>query len=420
MEKLMKIMAPLVFSLQMFNNTNVTGDSGLSVENKTYYDKELLINAKPVLVHNQFGQKRPIPKKGGKTIEFRKFDPLPKALTALTEGVTPNGLKVAVTAITATVAQYGAYVEHSDVLDLTAIDPVISETNKLLGQQAGETLDTITREIINGGTSVLLGNAQKSARMVLVSDDATWANNDYFNCESIRQIRLALNNTKAPKIGGKYVIIIHPDAEYTLKRDAEWQEAVKYMSNEKIFKGEIGEYDGCRIVVTTEAKIFNGADLTAASRNLTMASLATKTFTVQEAISTGEATALVGRKLIIKGYPYTVASAASGAAGAATVTVNETVSGSPTAGEKLYPGEGAAKGRPAFSALGIGDNAYGTIDIEGGALQMIVKQLGSAGTADPLNQRGSQGWKAIHTAKILSELFMVRLEHTSPFVRTAN
>ena len=61
-------------------NTNVTTDSGLSVEMKTYYDDRLIDLAQPLLIHDQFGQKRPIPKNGGKTIEFRKYAPLAKAL----------------------------------------------------------------------------------------------------------------------------------------------------------------------------------------------------------------------------------------------------------------------------------------------------------------------------------------------------
>ena len=89
---------------------NATTTSTLSPEMKTFYDKDLIRNAKPILVHNQFGQKRNIPKNGGKTIEFRKFSPLPKALTPLTEGVTPDGQALTVTNLTAQVSQYGDYV----------------------------------------------------------------------------------------------------------------------------------------------------------------------------------------------------------------------------------------------------------------------------------------------------------------------
>ena len=82
----------LMLNLQLFANTvQTTLLSGLSAEMKTYYDMNLINEASANLVHDQFGQKRPIPKGGGKTIEFRKFSPLAKATTALTEGVTPDG-----------------------------------------------------------------------------------------------------------------------------------------------------------------------------------------------------------------------------------------------------------------------------------------------------------------------------------------
>ena len=49
---------------------------------------ELLENAKPQLVHNQFAATKPLPAGGGKTVEWRKFGSFDKALTPLTEGVT--------------------------------------------------------------------------------------------------------------------------------------------------------------------------------------------------------------------------------------------------------------------------------------------------------------------------------------------
>ena len=154
-------MKDLIFNLinidlQLFAepNTNVTTDSGLSVENKTHYDMTLIDEASPNLIHDQFGQKRPIPKNGGKKIEFRKYASLPKALTPLTEGVTPDGKKLSVSAIEAEVNQYGDYVCLSDVLDMTAIDNNALEATKAIGKQAGLTLDTITRNVLQSGTNV--------------------------------------------------------------------------------------------------------------------------------------------------------------------------------------------------------------------------------------------------------------------------
>ena len=116
-------------------NTNTTVASGsmgagevngnLSPEMKTFYDMTLLDEAAPQLVYTQFGQKRPIPKNGGKTIEFRKFSALPKATTPIQEGITPDGGNLTVTKIEATVEQYGYYIVQSDVLELTSLDNTI-------------------------------------------------------------------------------------------------------------------------------------------------------------------------------------------------------------------------------------------------------------------------------------------------------
>ena len=106
---------------------NNSGASALTAEMKTFYDMTLIDEATANLVHDQFGQKRPIPKNGGKTIEFRKFAPLAKATTPLTEGVTPDGKSLSVSTITATVKQYGDFVTQTDVLELTSLDNTILE-----------------------------------------------------------------------------------------------------------------------------------------------------------------------------------------------------------------------------------------------------------------------------------------------------
>ena len=151
--------------LQVFaTETQTTNLAALSDEMKTYYEKRLIDNAEPNLVHDQFGDKYPIPEGSGKTIEFRRYSPLPKALTAITEGVTPDGQSLRVTVVEATVAQYGGYVEMTDLLLLSAVDNNLCMATKLLGAQAGRTLDTISREVLAGGTNVQYGEDAVSAR----------------------------------------------------------------------------------------------------------------------------------------------------------------------------------------------------------------------------------------------------------------
>ena len=313
-----------LINLQLFANTvQTTLLDGLSAEMKTFYDMTLIDEAQSNLVHDQFGQKRPIPKNGGKTIEFRKFAPLAKALTPITEGVTPDGKSLEVSTITAEVAQYGDYITQSDVLELTSLDNTILEATKLLGRQAGVTLDTVVRDILHETTNVTY--CAKADGTAVTSREAL-DNTCQLTVKEVQKVVAKLRAQNAPTIGGKYVAIIHPYVAYDLMRDPEWIDAHKYCKPENLYEGEIGEIAGVRFVQTTEAKIYAGG---------------------------------------------------------------------------------------VFGSLFMGEGAYGVTEITGGGLQTIVKQKGSAGTADPLDQRSSVGWKAIKTAELLIPQYIVRVESKS-------
>src|SRR3990167_8093057 len=92
-----------------------------------YYDRLLLERAMPVLVYDLFGQLRPLPTKTGLIIKFRRYEALSTATTPLSEGIPPSSTDPTKTDITATIKTYGAYIEGSDDLELTAPDPVLTE-----------------------------------------------------------------------------------------------------------------------------------------------------------------------------------------------------------------------------------------------------------------------------------------------------
>ena len=287
-----------------------------------YYDRQLLTHAKPVLVHNQFGQKRPIPANSGRKINFRKFSKLPKATTPLTEGVTPTGFALEKTEIEATVNQYGAYVPYTDRMKLEDIDPDMAEVNRLLGMNSGETLDYITAQVLAGGTNVMY--AQGGTGRATLS-----AESNALTLKDIKKAAAILKKNCAQKVDGKsYVAIVHPFVASDLMDDDKWVHA-KVHDNKDLYAGEVGTIYGVRVVESSEATIFEGA---------------------------------------------------------------------------------GANGADVYVTLVIGADAYGVTEITGGGLKSIIKQLGSGGAADPLDQRGSQGWKAIHTAVILNDLNMVRIE----------
>ena len=245
-------------NLQMFaENTQTT--AGLSAEMKTYYGMELLENAKPQLVHNQFAATKGLPAGGGKTVEWRKFGAFDKALKPLTEGVTPDGSGISVSYITKELAQYGDYTTVSDMLDLTAIDDVVLEITDRHGSNMGLTLDTVTRNEIQQGKQVIYApkigsdgtKTDVTSRMTLDKDCR-------MTSELVAKAATQLKKMNAPTFDGKYVCIIHPSVAFDLRQDEAWIAAHQYAGATELFSGEIGELHGVRFIETTEAKIFNG------------------------------------------------------------------------------------------------------------------------------------------------------------------
>ena len=241
---------------------NSTASENLSAEMKTFYDKTLITLASPYLVHDQFGQKRDIPKNGGKIIEFRKFSSLPKALTPLTEGVTLTGNKLNVSAVSATVEQYGDYIEQTDMLELTAVDNTIVEATKQLASQAGLTMDTIVRNEIVGGTNVLYCPKVADGTETEVTSRSEIDNTSLLRVKDVFKAAAELKAMNAPKIDGYYVGIIHPYVAYDLMQEAgnQWMEVQKYATPENMLNGEIGCLGGVRFVESTEAKIWKEGD----------------------------------------------------------------------------------------------------------------------------------------------------------------
>lgn len=244
----------LLLRLQLFAepNTQTTGSDGMSVEMKTYYSDYLIDIAGPELVHDQFADTYDIPKNGGKTIEFRKYDNLKPALTPLTEGVTPNGNKLNVTKIIATVDQYGDYITLSDMLITTAIDNNVIQATKKLGSQAGLTLDCITRDVLCGGTAVFYMNGKTSRAQLTKADKLD--RNIFF------KVAAYLKKMHAPRIDGNYVAIIHPSCSADIMMSEGWIDITKYKNPEQIYEGEIGKIAGIRFVESSNAKVWKGTE----------------------------------------------------------------------------------------------------------------------------------------------------------------
>lgn len=311
--------------------------SAISEEFKQYYDRTLLEAARPELLHNQFGQSRPIPARYATSIEFRKYALLAAATVALTEGTPPSGSNADVTNVTASISQYGDFVRGSDVVETQAFDDHMNELAGVQGQQMGNTLDILTRNILVAGTTVQFGDAKGSRGQI--------GSTNYLDAVEIAKVVRTLSRLDAPKWpGALYRAIIHPDTKYDLQQDSTlqnfWRDAGQrgVEADNPLFSANLGRIFGVEFFETSNARVFLSLGLS---------------------------------------------------------------------------------GADIYATLVFGRNAYGVVELEELSAETIYHPKGSAGTADPLNQTWTNGWKASHTAVILDQNFLVRIEHTSAYKNAA-
>lgn len=235
------------------NPINVTTQSSLSPTMKTFYDTTLLENAREQMVFTQFGKKQAM--KGNK-VEWRKFNTFAKAMTPLTEGVIPTGQTFGMTNIEGTITQHGDFTAVSDRLELESYDDVIFGATEEMGAAEGETYDTLTRNVLVAGNSVLYapnGNTEIDSRASVTADCK-------LTPDVVNRAATWLKKNKAPKIDGYYVALIHPSVAYDLRNSDEWKEYHKYSNVAPIYKGEIGDLHGVRFIETNEAKVWKDGD----------------------------------------------------------------------------------------------------------------------------------------------------------------
>lgn len=244
---------------------DLLGVAGMSVGMKQYYSKLLLERALPNFVHNQWGLKTGIPRNGGRSIEWRRYDRPSAATTALTEGTPPSETQLTIANVQATVNQYGAFTRHSEVLELQNFDPWISTETEMYGEHMADSLDILTRNVITAGTTVQYASTAASRGAVGGSTSFR------MSYAEIREAVATLRNQNAkPIVDNKLIGIIHPHTEAEMFADSDiitsFQQAYPRGPENPLAKGEIGDFYGVRWVVTSNARVFasqgaSGADV---------------------------------------------------------------------------------------------------------------------------------------------------------------
>ena len=376
-----------------------------------YYDRKLLENAKTQFVFQKYGQMRPIPARNGKRVEFRKWDLFDPnlAIKGLTEGVTPDSQDMSQTQIEAGVRQYGAYVEVSDLLDLTNFDDNISDSVELLGEQLGTVLEWVTRDELSAGTNVQYAGGSASRLLLTPASVLTLA--------EVKKAVRTLKKMKARKFGNgrrpHFICICGPDATYDLWNDDLWEAVAQYQNAEAIYDGEIGRMFGVVFVESTETKIFSPS----VDNKVNAAVTAQTEFVLANEPTEAEVAYLSkgGNKIYVAGVEATLDATAPYTAATKTVKVTEAANfakdavvqsqdaGACDATSKLCA--------PIHASLIFGRDAYGIVDIAGSkAMKTIIHPHGHGD--DALEQRATVGAKVMaFGVKRLNEEWIVRIEH---------
>ena len=242
----------------------VTTTSAMSSTLKTFYDTELLENARVELFYAQFAQKQPLPAGRGKTVEWRKWNTFAKA-DKLTEGVIPNGQTFGQSSITDNIEQYGTFATVSDQLDLHAYDPVILGATEEMGASMAETQETLIRNALLTGTNVMYCDNVTLATGAVAGTptapgemEASATVMSLMTPKMVNKVVTYFKKNRVPRINGKYYAVIHPSVAEDLRNSEAWIDAHKYAATSEIFNGEIGELHGMRFIENPFAPVLDG------------------------------------------------------------------------------------------------------------------------------------------------------------------
>lgn len=229
----------------------------------TYYDRKLLVRAKPYQIYTLFGQQRDLPAKSGNTIKFRRYTNLSTATIPLAEGIEPNGQRLAKTDITATPKQYGDFVHSTDVVDLTVEDKVLNETADLMAQQFGETIDELTRDVLaacSSYTDASNGSNGDVPTEITVEDiDAvkkTLRGNDARYITPL--IRAGTGQGTSP-IRPAFWAMTDVDIEDDIEKCTGFKSTANYPAQQSVLEAEIGNVKNVRFLTSSIGYVDSGA-----------------------------------------------------------------------------------------------------------------------------------------------------------------
>lgn len=390
---------------------------------ESFLQRRALENVEPSLIYMNDAQIMEQPKNGGKHAKFFRYTELPAAPDPLVEGVTPAALDLTETSFTVMTKQYGKHMEFTDEIDLWHVDQKTIAMSDRLNRQAKLTIDTVTRDALCAGLNVMFPGSVSSRGAITASDKISYA-----------MIKKAVRNLKnkgaQPFADGFFHAKIDHDTYYDLSGDSHWIAVAQYQDDKRVQRYELGTIYNVKFFEADNGKVFTTESYLYGTKAYLTASAdfdaANRTMTVADTMTEDEARALTG-KLVYVQYSSTYNTLMcvervypSGTANTtkivfrwvpdSSVTSNWTTSNT----LKVVP-TGGGNSVDVHASLIYGQNAFGCISLGTKSrpnIRIILKPVGSSGSLDPIDQRGSVAWKVpFFAAAILQDDFIVRLEH---------
>jgi N4-gp56 family major capsid protein len=204
----------------------------------------------------------------GSSVIFTIFSELAVASTPLTETSDVDAVAMADSNVTVTLTEYGNTINTTAKLRGTSFLDVDAAAANLIGYNAGNSIDTVVREVLAGGSNVVYGgggSSDETSRTAIEAEDIIEAND-------IRKVTAALRGANVSPWSGYYIGFIHPDVSYDLRREtgnASWNAPHVNMDTANIYTGEIGTFESVRFIETPRTKVrANASDGAGAAGNI--------------------------------------------------------------------------------------------------------------------------------------------------------
>lgn len=235
-----------------------TGTANLSVD-QTAFEKLAYFALRPEMYYDQFADVQATNATNpGATITFTIFADLAAATTELGEAEDVTPVAMSDSQVSVTLKEYGNATVTTAKLRATSFLPVDPVAANAVGYNAGISIDTICRSVLQAGSNVIYatgGATDPSSRTTINSDDTLAAND-------VRRVVAQLRGANVPTIGGSYVGFIHPDVSYDFRGAtdaAAWRTPANYVDPTGIYNGEIGMFEGVRFMESPRAPLFANA-----------------------------------------------------------------------------------------------------------------------------------------------------------------